>query len=733
MLSFTILLMAALPGFAQSVQASEKDDIIVLFTNDVHCTNDEGMTYAAIASYKEQMMREHGKDYVTLVDNGDAIQGAVLGTLSKGGWIVDIMNQAGYDLAIPGNHEYDFGMENFLDIVNNQAQYPYISCNFMGANGQPVLEPYKIINYGNVKVAYIGMTTPESISKSNPSHFQNEQGEYIYSFCQGNNGQELYDCVQASIDSARKDGADYVIGLGHLGEDPQSAPWMSTDVIAHTTGMDALLDGHSHTVEPSKLVKNADGEEVLLSQSGTKGKYIGKFVLDKQGHMTSELVPTAEVDQTTTAYKETAAFVKDIQKKYQEVTEEVIATAHTSLTVDDPATGERAIRSAETNLGDFCADAYRTMMGAQIGLVNGGGIRENIAQGEVTYGDIIAVHPFNNTICLVEVTGQQILDALELGAMYAGQGENGGFLQVSGMKYVIDSSISSSVVVDDNGAFVKVNGARRVVDVQVYDERTKQYQPIEADKAYTIAGHNYMLKSCGDGFSMFGKDNIKVLKDETMVDSEVLIDYAKDILGGVIDEPYMDPYGQKRIVFAKSYPDVDADAWYSDAVRYVTGAGLMGTTDGVHFSPSTNMSRAMVYETLYRLEGKPAVDQTIVSGTEGKWYHDCVNWAARIGLYDNNGVYKDMPAKRCEIADYMEKYANYKKVAAPESDNGFEKVADYKDIPHQYLDAMEYCYDAQVMIGNEKGELLPNQPIKRCEFAQVLLGFDDFVNIQEMK
>ena len=727
MLAMAMVIGIALPGVAQAAPTTDKNDIVVLFTNDVHCTNDEGMAYAAIASYKQEMVETYGADHVSLVDNGDAIQGAVLGTLSKGGWIVDIMNQAGYDLAIPGNHEYDFGMENFLDIVDHQADYPYISCNFMGPNGKPVLEPYKMVSYGDVKVAYIGMTTPESISKSNPSHFQNEQGEFIYSFCQGGNGQELYDCVQASIDAARKDGADYVIGLGHLGVDPQSTPWMSTDVIAHTTGMDALLDGHSHTVEPSTLVKNAAGKDVLLSQTGTKGKYIGKFVLDAQGNMSSELVPTADVDQTTTAYKETADFVKDIQEKYQAVTKEVIATAHTTLTVDDPATGERAIRSAETNLGDFCADAYRTMMGAQIGLVNGGGIRESIPKGEVTYGDIIAVHPFNNTICLVEITGQQILDALELGAMYAGQGENGGFLQVSGMKYVINTSIPSSVVVDDNGAFVKVNGTRRVVDVQVYDEKTKQYVPLAADKSYTVAGHNYMLKSCGDGFSMFGKDNIKVLKDETMVDSEVLIEYAKDILGGVIDEPYMDPYGQKRVVFAKSYPDVDFNAWYGDAVRYVIGAGLMDTTDGVHFSPAMNMSRAMVYEILYRLEGKPAVQQTIVSGTDGKWFHDSLNWAASVGIYKNEGPFKDGLVKRCEIAQGMKAYADYKGIKEPAHNDRFKTVADYQDIPEAYLEAMEYCYDAQVMIGNEKGELLPEKEITRSEFAQILWNYDRFI------
>ena len=406
-LSLTMASTLCLPAMAVEEEPTPADDgIVVLYTNDVHCTSDDGTAYAAIASYKAEMEASYGVSNVTLVDNGDAIQGAALGALSEGGWIVDIMNQVGYDLAIPGNHEFDFGMDTFLDIVANQADYSYLSCNFLDAEGQPVLDAWTMITYGDVDVAYVGISTPETMTKAAPAYFQNEDGEYIYSFCQGNEGQDLYDQVQATVDSAREAGADYVVAMAHLGEDAQSSPWMSTEVIANTTGIDVVLDGHSHTVEPSKLVENADGEQVLLSQTGTKAESIGKLVIGKDGTMTTELVPLADVDTTSQAYADADTFIKSIQEQYKSKTEEVVATSQVDLTVNDPVTGQRAVRSAETNLGDLCADAYRIMLDADIGWVNSGGVRADIAAGDVTYGDIIAVHPFGNMACLVEVTGQ---------------------------------------------------------------------------------------------------------------------------------------------------------------------------------------------------------------------------------------------------------------------------------------------------------------------------------------
>ena len=572
LLALAMACALTVPALAAGPESGE--GIVVLFTNDIHCTSDDGMSYAAIAGYKAEMEEQYGADNVTLVDNGDAIQGGILGSMSQGSWIVDIMDEVGYDLAIPGNHEFDFGMDTFLDIAQNQADYTYLSCNFVDASGDPVLEPYTMISYGDVDVAYVGISTPETLSKSAPAYFQDDAGNYIYGFCQGDDGQDLYDQVQETVDAARAEGADYVVALAHLGVDGQSSPWMSTEVIANTTGIDVMLDGHSHTVVPSQTVANADGEDVLLAQTGTKAESIGKLVIAPDGTMTTELVALADVDTTSQAYASAQTYIESIQAQYQELASEVVATTDVDLTVNDPDTGERAVRSAETNLGDLCADAYRIVLGADIGWVNGGGVRADIAAGDITYGDIIEVHPFGNLACLVEVSGQQILDALELGSMYVGTAESGGFLQVSGLKYTVNTAIPTSVVLDDEGNFVEVSGARRVSAVQVLDSETGEYVDIDPEATYTLASHNYMLKDGGDGYTMFGEDNVTILQDEVMVDNEVLITYIRDELGGVVGQEYADPHGQGRITIVNETVEEPSEPEQpADTTTYVVVAG----------------------------------------------------------------------------------------------------------------------------------------------------------------
>ena len=572
LLALAMACALTVPALAAGPESGE--GIVVLFTNDIHCTSDDGMSYAAIAGYKAEMEAQYGADNVTLVDDGDAIQGGILGSMSQGSWIVDIMDEVGYDLAIPGNHEFDFGMDTFLDIAQNQADYIYLSCNFVDASGDPVLEPYTMISYGDVDVAYVGISTPETLSKSAPAYFQDDAGNYIYGFCQGNDGQDLYDQVQETVDAARAEGADYVVALAHLGVDGQSSPWMSTEVIANTTGIDAMLDGHSHTVVPSQTVANADGEDVLLAQTGTKAESIGKLVIAPDGTMTTELVALADVDTTSQAYASAQTYIESIQAQYQELASEVVATTDVDLTVNDPDTGERAVRSAETNLGDLCADAYRVVLGADIGWVNGGGVRADIAAGDITYGDIIEVHPFGNLACLVEVSGQQILDALELGSMYVGTAESGGFLQVSGLTYTVNTAIPTSVVLDDEGNFVEVSGARRVSAVQVLDSETGEYAAIDPTATYTLASHNYMLKDGGDGYTMFGEDNVTILQDEVMVDNEVLITYIRDELGGVVGQEYADPHGQGRITIVNETVEEPSEPEQpADTTTYVVVAG----------------------------------------------------------------------------------------------------------------------------------------------------------------
>lgn len=529
------LTAAAAPDQAAVLSAApEAGKIVILHTNDVHCGVEEGVGYAGLAAYRNEMQLQYGADNVTLVDAGDAIQGGALGTLSDGAFLVDTMNQVGYDIAVPGNHEFDYGVENFLDLAQNRADYTYLCSNFVDLTaGTLVLPPYRMIDYSGTQVAYVGIATPETFTKSTPVYFQDEAGNYIYSFCQGNDGADLYANVQASVDMARAQGADYVVAIGHLGTEGITPAWQAGAVIANTSGIDVLIDGHSHEAY-EKVVENKDGKDVLLAQTGTKFNAIGKVVIDPStGDIVSELVEDYDQKEPVTD-----VFLQALNAGLEDILGQVVAKSDVDLTSNDPATGLRRVRSGETNLGDMVADAYRTVMGAQIGFANGGGIRADLPAGDITYEDIINIHPYGNEMCVVEATGQEILDALELGASHYPQ-ENGGFLHVSGLTYTIDASVPSSVVTTDEGDFVKVDGAYRVTDVKVGGE------PLDPAKTYTVASHNYMIKNGGDGYIMF-RDNT-LLQDCTMLDNQLLIEYITQSLGGTVGEQYANPYGEGRI------------------------------------------------------------------------------------------------------------------------------------------------------------------------------------------
>ena len=533
-----LLVLSMLLGFAAIAEeaAPEHSSVVVLYTNDVHCGYADNIGYAGLSAYKKAF--EKAGNTVLLADCGDAIQGDTIGTLSKGEYIIDMMNYVGYDVATIGNHEFDYGMDQFMALTE-KANFPYVSANFVDKDGKPFFDAYKIIEAGGWKIAFVGVSTPETLFKSNPVNFQDAEGNFIYSFCGEGDGKGVYEAAQNAVDAARAEGADIVIAITHLGTDAASIPFTSNDLIMNTTGIDAVLDGHSHSTWEQEMVKNAAGEEVILTSTGTKLENVGALTI---GYDAENDVPTLSTklhDESLFQDDETAEFIAGIAVQFEGLLNEVVAHTDVDLTTKDPATGERMVRSGETNLGDLCADAYLNMLGADIAFVNGGGVRADIAAGDITYGNIIKVHPFGNEACLILATGQQILDALELGSSGL-PGELGGFLQVAGLTYEVDTSIPSTVEQDENGAFTGVAGERRVKNVLVNGE------PIDPAGEYKLASHNFMLKNGGDGYSMFKDDEI--LKDCVMIDNQVLINYIKDYLGGVVGEEYADPYGQGRIV-----------------------------------------------------------------------------------------------------------------------------------------------------------------------------------------
>lgn len=541
-LILSLALMMALSGLAlaEEADAAASNGVVILYTNDVHCAIDTNIGYAGVAAY-EKAYEDAGYD-VLLVDCGDAVQGAAVGTLSTGEYIVDIMNEVGYDVATIGNHEFDYGVDRFNELAE-LAEYPYVSANFTDLEGNTILSPYAVLEAGGYSIAFVGASTPETFSKSTPTYFQDEEGNFIYSFCGGNDGADLYAAVQAAVDDARAEGADYVVVLSHLGTEASSVPYTSTDLIANTSGIDVVLDGHSHSVWEMEIEQNKDGEDVVMSSTGTQLTALGSLTIDAEGNLATQL-------HTETIFQddETAAFIDGIEAQYADTLATVVATSDVDLTIYDPTETDadgnpiRLIRSQETNLGDLCADAYRAISGADIAFVNGGGIRDSIPAGDITYEQIIAVHPFGNALCVVEATGQEILDALEMSVRHVPD-ETGGFLQVSGLTFEVNMGVESSVVVDDADMFVEVAGDRRVQNVLVGGE------PIDPEATYTLASHNYMLKSGGDGYTMFA-DNV-LLQDEVMLDNQVLINYITESLGGVVGEEYSDPYGQGRITFVE--------------------------------------------------------------------------------------------------------------------------------------------------------------------------------------
>ncbi len=520
---------------ASACWTGEKSEVTILYTNDVHTYIDKQapeLTYAAIAALK-QSYQNAGKK-VLLVDAGDHVQGTAYGSMDQGASIIELMNAAGYDAATPGNHEFDYGMDRAKELMRD-ADFPYLSCNWVDLRTNlRVLPEIKVFVRGGVRIAFVGITTPETFTKSTPAYFMNKaQTKYIYDILGGEDGQKLYSAVQKAVDKA-KCLADVVIGLGHLGVDPSSSPWTSEEVIAHTTGFDAFIDGHSHTVMENKQVADASGRLVTLTQTGSYFANVGEMTIAPDGTISTRLVSTYDQEDPAVA-AEQAAWVNTVD----DMLGEKIAVADTKFYITDPATGKRRIRSGETNLGDFVADGIYTyfneveQLHCDIAIMNGGGIRSDEDAGYWTFKTCKQVSPFGNVACLMSVTGKQIQDALEFAARFAGaEGkENGGFLQVAGATYEIHTDIPNTVQTDDKNVWIgSATGTPRVQNVKIYDRANGTYVPLDENKTYALAGMNYTLRNLGDGFAMF--DGAELIKDYVSEDYLVMSTYAMTF-GGV--------------------------------------------------------------------------------------------------------------------------------------------------------------------------------------------------------
>ena len=696
--------------FAETVGGSE-NDIRIVYTNDIHCSYEKYDKVATLA-----------KDADILIDGGDAIEGDLIGTVSKGEYVIDIMNQLEYDVAGLGNHEFDYGID-LLKSYDKQSKYSYVCCNFIDLKTKElVFEPYKVVNVNDKKIAFVGVVTPASLSQANPAIFKDALGNYIYSFCEGNKGQDLYDQVQKYVDEASEK-ADYVVLIAHLGIAEQNKPWTSKELIENVTGVDAIFDGHSHSVYFDTYVDKS-GKEVPAIQTGTKLENVAEISIKEDGSITATNIALDDV----AGDKDTKTFLDSITSKVSVLKDKVVAKSLVDLSI--MFNGVRAVRNSETAIGDLCADACRKVAGADVAILNGGAIRADINADVITSGDIIGVHPYNKKLCLVEVSGQQIKDALEMGCSMM-PNENGGFLQVSGLTFTCDATIPSSVVKDDAGAFVKVLGEYRVRDIMIGGK------PIELNQTYTLASHDYILKTMGDGYAMFGLDNIKILRDEIMNDNEALLTYIVDNLGGVIRDQYAQPQGRmKFIIDAKeckknlscslsSYYDLDLTKWYHDGIHFCLDEGIMNGIGNAVFNPNGNCTRGMLAAILYRVEGSPETEVTTmftdIRGSE--YYAKAVSWA-----FNNNVVNGlephtfggNMNITREQFATML---YNYAKLDGEGFVGDWYFMLDYQDASqiHSWADeAMHWCVMKKILNGKSETILDPQGLLTRAEAAAMI-------------
>lgn len=662
----------AFGGQELAATATSVPKAVIYYTNDIHGA------YENMAKIKPLVDR----DNALLVDAGDAIQGSLATTLTDGQAMVDVMEAMGYDINVPGNHEFDFGMDRFLSIAENSG-LNYICANFFDISGETprqIFDGYRIIDLDgdpatdDDQVAFIGVSTPYTLSTSTPVYFQDGQGNWIYDFGGDATGETLSRAVQNNIDAATAQGADYVIAVAHLGEEETAGYHGSREVIANTCGLDAVIDGHSHTAMPQETVSDKDGHPVLLTQTGTKLEYVGRLEIAEDGTMSSRLIPVADLEETD---PQVQAEVDRISEEIRSVSEEVVAYSEVDLVINDPATGLRRIRSGETNLGDLVADAYRQVLNADVAMVNGGGVRSDLRAGEITNGQIIDVHPFGNGMCTARVTGQQLLDVLEYGAMFFPE-ENGSFMQVSGITYEIHSYLPTSVCIDDNGMFLGVNGEYRVKNVTVNG------QPLDPDGQYILGSHNYLLKS--GAYSMF--DDAELLQDEVMLDSQLLIRFIADDLGGTIaGDTYADPYGDGRIRIVEQAP----------------------------ISDETPVTRAMAVQLLYDMAG----------ASEERTDDEAIAWAVSNGIaagYTDGSFRPQERITRQQMATMLYQYAKYAgmDVSASGDLSGYR---DASSISSYAVTPMKWACGAGVMSGRTNGQLDPRGTILYKEAQRMIANY----------
>lgn len=486
--------------------------IVILYENDAHCNIDG---YAKLRGLRDAIVAAD-TSYVAIVSAGDYLQGDLAGAISNGQYIVDVMKLVGYDAITLGNHEFDYGVPHMQKLL------PQIGTDIVCANlyktgaTTPMYQPYVIKQYGNKRIAFVGVTTPESMTDKAYA-FYHTDGSQLYDL----RTKDCFSLVQQAADKARREGADYVVVLSHLGEEDSFTGVNSHKLVQSTRGIDVVLDGHTHSVIQCDPVANLDNVPVPTTQTGTKFNNVGKLWISPEGKLVTTLVAMEDIPYTNDDITATTDNIKELIKKE---TSEKMATSDFDLPAMDGSTW--LVRHQETAIGNLLTDAFRTIFDSQIGLVNGGAVRSDINKGDISYGDVIAVQPYDNNMCILEVTGEELMTMLTKSTANCPK-DDGSFPQVSGMKFTIHT------------------GSHTVTDVMIQDKGKDTYSPLDLNATYSLCTTDYCYNRGGMYKTLA---NCKLVSMEPSLSRDALSDYLKDILKGVVPDRYKNVEGRITIV-----------------------------------------------------------------------------------------------------------------------------------------------------------------------------------------
>ena len=680
--------------------------VVVLHTNDVHGAISG---YAKVAALKKAYEAEGA--YVLLMDAGDFIQGSTSVNVSQGANAVELMNMAGYDVATTGNHEFDYGYAN-LKTLMEQAEFPILAANAFTAEGELAMdEANTTFQLGDVTVGVFGLATPETATKAHPAKLEGVTFEAE---------EDLFNCAQEQVDELTAEGCDYIICLGHLGIDAESTGNRSIDLLENVTGIDVFIDGHSHS-EQADIAEVTDGTgmvgDTILTSTGTKLENIGVVDIAADGTIDATTIPMEDVTATEgfTPDQAIADRVAEINAQIEEEMEVVIGTTEVAL---DGA--RENVRTKETNLGDLVTDAMLWRAGLEneavdAAITNGGGIRENISVGDITKKSVNDVLPYTNTLYVTELTGAELLEALEA-STYCTPEELGGFPQVSGMEFVINTGADFDAGENYPGTtYAEPNSINRVSILTVGGDA------FDVNATYTIVTNDFMAAG-GDTYYAFSAAGSGY--DTGILLDQVVMDYiAEELNGTVTAADYGEPAGRIHTI---SYNDVVAGDWFAEAVNYVTLTDLMNGT-GEGFSPNNNLTRAQMATVLYRMAGEPegTIENPFSDVADGQWYTDAVVWAAETGITVGTSADTFNPndnVTREQMATVLYRVAEYESLDPIEVTGDLSAFPDADEVAEFATEAMTWAVGQKIIAGVD-GNLAPDGTATRAQVATVLMRY----------